>query len=623
MAVTRITGMYSGFDTDKMVKDLMKIEQSKLDKVRAQKQISSWKQDQYREITQLMTDLKSNYFDVLNGGSNIRSKTMFAKYSNSITINGTASTAVSVTGGSDITDFTHTISSITQLATKDKYSSNELGFDDIVTGTLDVPNMPSTIKFNLSLDGVTKSVELNKADLVTQDVAGLKDLMSSKISDVFGSDYADVVSVSGSSLKFEKAGTSITILEDSSYPDTMTFLGVTSGDSTNSYLSSSISSLLGITNADLTTMSINGVNLSDLGITEDTTITQMVSTINGSSAGATMSYDALTDKFVIESKTEGSLGSLTLSDDLKTKFSIDALGHEAAQNAVLVLDGTTVTKSSNTFSIGGLSYTLNSEYTGADPIDIKLSRNTDAVYDTIKGFVEAYNNIVDKISSKLDEKQYRAYDPLTDDEKKAMSDTEVELWESKAKSGHLRNDSILTKALSDMRSVLYSSVEGAGVSLYDIGITTSSNYKDNGKLVIDETKLKESLNTKFDSVVTLFTSSSDKAYLDYDNATERYNESGLGERLLDVINNAVRTTRDNNGLKGSLIEKAGSPGDTSTVSNLLAKEISSYDDRIDKLLDYLAGQEEKYYNQFAAMEKALSEMQSQSSSLLSSLGMSQ
>ena len=620
MAVTRITGMASGFDTDQMVKDLLKIEQMKVDRVKAKKQITTWKQDQYRDIIKAMQDLQSNYFDVLKGNQNISSATSFAKFSSLITSGGAENKAVSVIGTADAGSLNYTINSITQLATKDKYTSDEIGLNQINSGTLDFASIPANMKFNLTIDGVTKTIDFDTSTLATQDAAGLADKLNSEISASFGADYSDVVSVSGTSIKFEKTGSEIAILEDTSSPETMTFLGVASGASTSSYRGESLNSLLGISDADLANMTINGKSLSQLGVTQDSTIEEMENIVNSSSVGAKIRYSSLNDTFEITSDKEGTLNALTLSDDFKSNLKLSDVNHEAAQNAKLNIDGQDVIKSSNTFTLNGVQFTLNSTYTDPDPIDITLNRDKEAVMENIKNFVAEYNKIVDMVSGKLDEKVYRTYQPLTEEERKDLSDNEVELWDEKAKSGHLRSDPALRKMLSDMRLAIYSSVENAGIGITDIGITTSPNYKDNGKLVINETKLEKALDENFDSVVSLFTNESDKKYLDSANRKERYDENGIGNRLLDIIKDNVRITRDDDGKKGILIEKAGVPGDTNPASNDLSKEISDIDDRIEILLDYLQNKETIYYNKFAAMEKALAEMQNQSASLMGQMG---
>lgn len=619
MSVNRITGMYSGFDTEKLVTDLMKTEQTRVDKVIADKQRLQWKQDQYREITTLMTGFKSDYFDVLKSDTNLTSKTMFSEFSTSVQSNGVDVDALTVEGTSEISSLTHTVGSITQLATKDEYSSSGLAFTAILSDTFDFASMPANFKINLTIDGTTKTLSFDKVNMNSPDIDGFIDSIQDQIEIEFGSDFRDVVSKDVDKISFTKPGSLITVLGYSGSEDSLTFLGIDSGESSNSYSSKTMGELLGVLESDLANMTINGKSFVDLGITVDSTIKELTNTINNSSLDAEIFYNKLSDKFEIKSTKYGTANDLDLSTEFKSKFKLDSGVHTVAQNAILEIDGESVVKSTNTFTLSGVKYTLNKAYS-ADPIDIIVNRDTTKIFDKLKSFITDYNNIIEIINDKLDEKTYRSYNPLTDDEKKELSDDNIKLWEEKAKSGSLKNDNTLKSMLSGMRSALYESVEGTDISLYEIGITTSPDYKENGKLIIDETKLKESLANEYDSIVSLFTSKSDKEYMDNDNKVQRNRENGLGNRLLDIINDAVRLTRNSNNQKGSLIEKAGIVGDTSTTSNLIAKDMAKYDVRIANLLDYLADQESRYYNKFTAMEKALSEMQSQSSALMSQFG---
>ncbi len=302
-------------------------------------------------------------------------------------------------------------------------------------------------------------------------------------------------------------------------------------------------------------------------------------------------------------------------------FVDDASHHDVGQNAMLELNGTSIVKSSNTFSIEGVQFSLNNTYDGVDgDINVAVDTDTDAIKEKIESFVETYNGLVGSISGKLSEKKNYDYEPLTTEEKEALSEEEIERWEDKAKSGLLRNDSVLSKMLTDMRISLYESVEGVGLTLADIGIQTTDNYKEGGKLVIDDEKLTEALENSYDDVVSLFTNESDKEYLDTDNLSERYQENGLAYRLYDIMQNNVRITRDSSGSKGTLLEKAGIDGDTSNTNNLLSEQIVDLELRIDDLWDNYYDQEERYYIMFGNMEAALSEMQSQSSSLMAQLG---
>jgi len=174
-----------------------------------------------------------------------------------------------------------------------------------------------------------------------------------------------------------------------------------------------------------------------------------------------------------------------------------------------------------------------------------------------------------------------------------------------------------------MRTALYDKVEGTSLSLYQIGISTGS-YKDKGKLKIDEAKLREALQDNFQEVVKLFTNKSqysyDESLSDLEKRQTRYRESGLAQRLSDILQDNIRTVRDSNGKKGKLLEKAGMSGDLSEFNNLMNSEINNKNKLIDTLIEKLFEKEDYYYKKFAAMEKILSEMQNQSNWLMSQLG---
>ena len=255
-----------------------------------------------------------------------------------------------------------------------------------------------------------------------------------------------------------------------------------------------------------------------------------------------------------------------------------------------------------------------------DPIKIEISRDTNKIMDTIKGFVSEYNKLIEKINVKLTEKKYYDYKPMTDEEIKAVKENEAKAWKEKASSGLLRNSSELESMVSRMRTAIYETVDNAGITLDQIGITSSKNYKENGKLIIDEEKLSKALDTNYDDIVRLFSNESDKEYLDSENADERYSENGIANRLYDIIQDNVRLTRDNDGKKGILLEKAGLVGDISQVENTLQKTIDEYNTRMEDLMTLLSDKENHYYTMFSKMESALSKLQSQASSFMSQIG---
>jgi flagellar hook-associated protein 2 len=265
----------------------------------------------------------------------------------------------------------------------------------------------------------------------------------------------------------------------------------------------------------------------------------------------------------------------------------------------------------------------NIEYDPAASIKIDVTKNTADIVTGIKGFVEEYNKLVTHINDLIKgQRVYKKgsgleYPPLTDDERKAMSKEEAALYDDKAKQGLLGNDSDLRKLLNEMRSALYQKVEGVGLTMADIGITTSANYMDGGTLVIDENKLKAALDKDYDGVVSLFTKSSSVPASDRANAGKRFSESGIGQRLNDILNDAAGTTATSGktGEKGYLLKKAGMVNDATFVDNPMTKKIGDYDKKIDQLLERWYRQENAYYMMFARMETAMSKLQSQQNSL--------
>lgn len=267
----------------------------------------------------------------------------------------------------------------------------------------------------------------------------------------------------------------------------------------------------------------------------------------------------------------------------------------AGQNAILTVDGTVIERNSNTFELDGITMELTSEYhdTGT-PISLTTSRDTDKIVDSLKSFVEDYNALVEELNERLKETaNYKKYAPLTDEQKKEMSDKEIELWEEKSKEGLLHNDTNISNFLGNMRMVLYSSVEGAGLSLYDIGIETSDNWRDNGKLVIDEDVLKSMAATNPDAICKLFTD----------------RDQGLGIGMQNALKDAANVS---SGSPGTMVRYAGTK-DVLTTSNTLYEEMKHISETLSNLNTKYQLEKTRYWNQFNAMEQAISNMNSQSS----------
>ncbi|MDR0305276.1 MAG: flagellar filament capping protein FliD [Chitinispirillales bacterium] len=335
----------------------------------------------------------------------------------------------------------------------------------------------------------------------------------------------------------------------------------------------------------------------------------------------------------------GSLVSNSFNQAVEKIMSADPAGSRTeGKNLIAVINGDEFMRQSNTFTYEGMTYTFHNTFNvtfdtdgfrdidgkinitdASDEIKIEVNKNTDEIISSIREFVDEYNKIIDHLNNLLNQKNDRDYRPLTDDEKKAMSEDEIKAWEERAKLGIMANDTDLRRLLDQMRAAIYEKVDGVGLSMSEIGIGTSANWKDGGRLEINEEKLRAALENRYDDVVNLFTKQSEIGYSD-SNRGQRYKENGIAQRLNDIFNDAARTTRDGFNRKGYLLEKAGAVGDASVVNNQLSKQIDDYDKRIAVLLDRWRRQENTYYQMFARMETAMSKLNAQQSKLAGLMG---
>lgn len=629
---SRLTGL-SGFDSESVISSLMDAEKAPLTLLQQKRQVTEWRQEAYRDITTTLRGLKSTFFDALSPSGYLLSDN--AILSRSATSSSSAYVTASASANAELAS--HLVK-VNQLATADTAQSQ-----NPVTKTLAGVAPPTSLalagqSISLTLDTTTKVITL-------EDYADLTDMetkLQEAIDTAFGTQGAALdkilVDTSSGSLQFATANgaSRLTIGSSSASDATVTILGFAAGDSNRISTSSSLDSLSNRLASPLTfvgddvSFSINGKSFS---FSKTTSLATVMSTVNAdSTANVRMTYDETTDAFSIKSKQFGAGDNIQLSETGSSFFSafgIDTSSAQAGwiqgQDASVEIDGQTLVRSSNTLVANGVSYTLVKVHEAeADGETVTISQDVDAAIKKIANFVDKYNTLLDTLYGKTTEKYDREYLPLTDTQREAMSEKEIEAWEKKAKTGLLQNDSIVAKITQDMRKALSESVEGAGLTLKDIGIT-STGYQARGKLTIDESALREAFQNKSEQVATLLNGNSvDVPVYNRSSTAEqratRYNQSGLFQRIADLVEDNISTIRDSSGKKGVLLEKAGITGDLSATSNSIYLELENYDSRIETLLDKLTSKENAYYRKFAALESALQRMNEQSSWLTSQLG---
>ena len=637
---THLSGLSgSGLDTDQLVTSLMNVQKLPLTKLSQKKQLAEWKRDEYKSITNLLRGVKDEYFNVLKPSNNMLTQSNYKKYSGTST-NGNI---VTISGNSEAVAGSHTVT-VTSIASADKAASTG-SVTDALQGTAvindaDVVGLKDKI-FNATLDGITKEIKIGAYTTVDTLAAGLQ----SQIAQAFGDGKITVVNSNpggAGALSFNTAGGAARItLTSGSTNDALSSLKFSSGATNRLNTGNTLETLATKFANDLTFDAsdklVFTINSKTFTFDKTTTLASMMSTINSdATANVNIQYDEVTDKFKMTAKQLGAGDNIIISQTGGNFFTQGATPGAAkidlantvalldqGSDADVTIDGQSIIRSSNTFTLNGLTYTLLKAHTtpATEVETVSLTADVNGAYDNIKKFVDKYNEVIDTINNKLSEKYERSYQPLTSEQKESMSEEDIKAWEAKAKTGLLRNDGMLQKIVQDMRKALYEAVDGKTLS--SIGITTGA-YQDKGRLIIDEAKLKKAIADSPDTVMNLFskksTSTSSNINLTSGQRTQRFEEEGLAYRLSDIIEDNIRTIRDSNGRKGLLLEKAGIEGDASEFTNLLYKEISDYDEKLDELNYKLVQKENKYYERFAALESALSKMNSQSSWFSSQLG---
>ncbi len=392
-------------------------------------------------------------------------------------------------------------------------------------------------------------------------------------------------------------------------------LGITAGESNRLNLNTGIqnSGLKGAEGMDADKTYTMKINDTDFTFTAKDSISSIMDKINKSDAGVKISYMSTADKFVIESTVDGASGDVKLEGDGAELL----FGKEGETGGYAVTEGqdaivavryagssevVELTRGSNSFSIDGLNVTAKGEFgytdgvLSTDPDDavtFETNVSSEKMVSAISDMVKEYNEILELVNSQLSTRPDNDYFPLTDEQKKDMSESEIKLWEEKAKAGILFGSSELRSLADDLRWAILPKDQQA---MEAMGISVSSSWQDNGKLSFDETKFKAALEQDPDAVKEAFTRS-----------------DGIASNLKNTMNKYVNTM---GATKGILIEKAGSThAPTSVLSNSIKSEIDDVDKILANLKERLKSEQDRYISQFTQLETLISQMNSQSSYL--------
>lgn len=359
----------------------------------------------------------------------------------------------------------------------------------------------------------------------------------------------------------------------------------------------------------------------DIELTSSTTISDVLTELKNQ--GLNANFDANQQRFFISAKESGEANNFTISSDdagvletlgLNIVTTIgakdgDVQGEGGAtftygQDARITLNGAVFESNNNVFEINGLTFTALSE-TNGETVTVTTQQDTDGIYDMIKDFFKEYNSIINEMDKLYNADSASDYEPLTDEEKEAMSESEIEKYEQKIKDSLLRRDSTLNSISSVMKQTMMEGVEVNGKTMYltNFGIETLSYF---------------------------LSADNEKNAYHIDGDPDDSDTSGNADKLKSMIASDPDTvisffTQLSNNLYTAMSEQSKSIEGYRSFGNFYddKKMKSDYDDytsKIKELEEELADYEDKWYSKFAAMETAMAKMQQNASAVTSLLG---
>ncbi|MBE6062472.1 MAG: hypothetical protein E7207_02665 [Clostridium butyricum] len=598
----RISGMATGLDIDSIVKDSMKPYQLRIDNERKQKQIMQWKQEQYQSIMKDVTAFYNKYLTV-DGKNSLYSSSAY----NQTKFTSANENVVSVTGSSDASISDYKVS-VTQLAKKASTKVTKSELDNLLIDTTESYDVDTQfggqrISFSAKIGDTANNIDAFKKAVENKET----ELENSKI----GKSDSDIKEIQQQIDKLKEASTKYT---EENYKNMINGLKVT----TNNGLSVNVTGT-----SDNSQMKL----VVNLGGKVDYSATAENYNANSKKANVTARYSEISGGVVFESNNEGK-GDFVVSgfSDGTTKTGTAQKLHATISNGtdVFKIDDTTNTEynSSNRVSLDGMTFTFkdvtlktnadgtyqkagggittNPDEAVNEPSKITGSKDVTVLKDRIKSFVDDYNALLLKINTKIFETYDKSYQPLTEDEKSAMSESQIEKWEKKAQTGLLRNDDNFVNLAESMKDAMATFMTSSKIDVESLGIKPMANeWKEkNGIYEIDEDKLTKALQENFDGVKELFFKNP--------TATDTAN-SGIIPKLRKIM--------DDNVVKFDSVFNKKAGGGTYILTNDMTKELQEKTKLIKEMNASLKTKQDALYKKYSKLEKAMAKAQSQQSSM--------
>lgn len=247
------------------------------------------------------------------------------------------------------------------------------------------------------------------------------------------------------------------------------------------------------------TLTLNGQSINVTATDGLKTIAAKINTTTGVNARASILQTGATEyKLVITSTQSGVAGAMVFGGDLNAWKTLGVVNPDdtpnqvvAASDAVFAINGVGFTRSTNSVAdaIPGLTLNL---LEAVDPVSggggktaLTVTYDDQSTVDALKSFVTEYNSLIDTIG------KYTTWDP------------------DKRQAGILFGDSLVSRLLSEVKMAVFQEVSGAAAtynSMRTVGLSTGtgSTFSKDGKLTLDETKLKDALKADRNAVAVLF-----------------------------------------------------------------------------------------------------------------------
>lgn len=579
MSTIRMTGLISGLDTESIIKELVSAQKLKNKKTSDKLTLSEWKEDKWKELNIKLTKLYKEQLSDMRLQGSYMTKKVTSSNENIATVTAgkdapTGAQTLKILETASAQYVTGGVIELNGAKATEKTTLNALGID---AGTVFSFKSGSSAAKTLEVKSTTtiadfvnaaKSAGLN----ASYDAGQGRLFISSKESGT-----ANSFQISSSSPV--AAGIKSSILENVDYANK----SEEEKAEIDSYLAVLESNISVPEDIDL----VKG-KLADLAPGNEDLVKSLADGYRTAYLGHTLTEDnSKLNKLGLDAlKSDGSKvdGASTLSTLI------------AAKNSKIELNGVELEYSTNDITVNGLTLNIKDKTAAGQSISLNITDNTQATYDMVKNFIKSYNEILDQMNKLYYANSAKGYAPLTDDQREAMTDDQIEKWETKIKDSSLRRDSSLGFLIDSMKSALMSSVtvNGKRYSLDTFGIQTSSDYTEKGLLHIYGDKDDSTYSDQKDKLMKALTDDPD---------TVMKAISGISQKLYDAMGDKMKAIPNVRSIYTFYDDK------------LMDKEQDSYKKQVATLEAKLTQMENKYYKQFSAMETAMAKLQSQSNSL--------